>query len=79
MVRRRVLRRYAETIVLTSTSGGAGGTVTTVTTLDELTSAVEGDDAKTEGTQIDEEFEDLAKERQVDVQPAKFEHDNVGA
>lgn len=46
MVGRRVLRRYAETIVLTSTSGGAGGTVTTVTTLDELTSAVEGDDAK---------------------------------
>ncbi|KAL5478366.1 hypothetical protein ACEPAI_2550 [Sanghuangporus weigelae] len=28
------------------TSGGAGGTVTTVTTLDELTSAVEGNDAK---------------------------------
>ncbi|KAL5520709.1 hypothetical protein ACEPAF_2711 [Sanghuangporus sanghuang] len=28
------------------TAGGAGGTVTTVTTLDELTSAVEGNDAK---------------------------------
>ena len=29
-----------------STSGGSGGTSTTVTTLDELTSAVEGSDSK---------------------------------
>ena len=29
-----------------STSGGSGGSTTTVTTLDELTAAVEGDDAK---------------------------------
>ena len=32
--------------MLFSTSGGLGGSTTTVTTLDELTAAVEGDDAK---------------------------------
>jgi pectate lyase len=35
-----------DTTYLSSTTGGSGASVTTVTTLDELTAAVEGDEVK---------------------------------